>query len=180
MSWDIVNPNILDLYCNKLNCNSVGISTDTSGTASVGASFYTGSAPSAILQRSGITVRYLVFGSIMYISMSSSTGYWNVVNNPSGTGWSSMQLSNYNGGSPLGLQIPYKVNSNDNLFYTTAVLESPAQTFYQMKVSIFSKVGGVDGSWNFSFNMMSPATQFINGQSQSISNFCLVVPVTKV
>ena len=179
MSWNLVNNNSnLDLYCNNLRCSKIIIPTDTDGIISLSASFYTGSSSLDYTeQRAGITVKYQVFNGYMYIFMRTSTGIWNIIPNPSGTGWSNMKLGPWNSGAPIGLNIPYKVNSADNIYSCDIITISPSNVFNSTRVKIDSSTSGF---WGITLFPINPLTQFNNNQSFSVDNFCLVVPVIKL
>lgn len=181
MSWNLVNNNSnLDLYCNTLRCAKVVNPTDTDGEVVLTADFYTGStAVDYTLQKSANLV-YKVVNNIMYIRRQNPTGFFITIPNPSGTGWSNMKLGNWNGGNPIPLSIPYKLNSTDKIYSTTIPIQTPANVFKSSRVQLTSDVGDINGNWLLTFFMEYPVTDFPNSQYLQIDNFFISVPVVKL
>lgn len=179
MSWDLVNQNNLDLFCNKLHYNSFQGSKDTNGNIFLNCDFYTGSsALDYTLQKSGQILKYNVFNGMMTMYLNTGTGF-TLISNPLGTGWQDIKLGTWNGGNPQKFSIPYKLNSVDNIFNFTIPIKYPNNnTNINVRFRLVSTES--TGIWDVLISVSQPTSEFLNGSVMTIDNFCIMVPVIKL
>lgn len=178
MSWELLQENSNTLYCKTLFCDTVAcdnIELPDDSKSNVLSSYYTNNGATYIQQKANVTIYYRVTDLVMNIHFSSN-GQWTIQPNVSGTGWSVLKVANWNGGAPLGLSIPYKLDCDDNI-YACIIPCTINSVTYAIKISVNS---GTSGSWTITMAPTGTLTEFPNNGTFSQNNFNLTFPVLPI